>query len=209
MKQIKDINKISKFKRLGFMFLIMLVVTLVSISFGEILLRVIPIPGIQFNASSYNDDTGATYYPNAKTTYRSVRGDFIVRKATNGNEAILAARHDKFDIALLDLKMPGIDGKQVLDILKKEHKYLEVIILTGHGSLDSAVECTKLGAFGYLPKPYELEKLIKILKNAYEERMLKKFKSDQNKMDEIMKISTEASPLSILRKLREMDDEEK
>ena len=135
--------------------------------------------------------------------------DFIVRKATNGNEAILAARHDKFDIALLDLKMPGIDGKQVLDILKKEHKYLEVIILTGHGSLDSAVECTKLGAFGYLPKPYELEKLIKILKNAYEERMLKKFKSDQNKMDEIMKISTEASPLSILRKLREMDDEEK
>ena len=135
--------------------------------------------------------------------------DFLVTKATNGNEAIQAARHEKFDIALIDLKMPGIDGKQVLDILKKEHKYLEVIILTGHGSIDSAVECTKLGAFGYLPKPYELEQLIEILEKAYEERMLKKFKSDQKKMDEVIKIGTEASPLSVLRKLRELDDEEK
>lgn len=52
---------------------------------------------------------------------------------------------------------------EVLEIIKKEHKYLEVIILTGYGSMDSAVECTKLGAFSYLPKPYELGKLIEIL----------------------------------------------
>ena len=135
--------------------------------------------------------------------------DFLVTKASNGKQAIEAARHDKFDLALLDLKMPGIDGKQVLNTLKKEHKYIEVIILTGHGSFDSAVECTKLGAFGYLPKPYELEQLIEILKKAYEERMMKKFKSDQEKMDEMIKIGSDASPLSILRKLREMDNEEK
>jgi len=61
---------------------------------------------------------------------------------------------------------------------QKEHKFLEVIILTGHGSLDSAVECTKLGAYGYLPKPYELDALIKILKEAYEERLKKKFQVD-------------------------------
>ncbi len=82
--------------------------------------------------------------------------DFDVTKATNGQEAIEATRREKYDLALLDLKMPGIDGRQVLEILKKEHKFLEVIILTGHGSVDSAVECTKLGAFDYLPKPYEL-----------------------------------------------------
>ena len=56
-----------------------------------------------------------------------------------------------------------MNGQQVLEILKSEHKFIEVIILTGHGSLDSAVECTKLGAFDYLPKPYELERLLDIL----------------------------------------------
>ena len=101
--------------------------------------------------------------------------DFEVTKAVNGAEAVNAARNSKFDLALIDLKMPGMDGSQVLEILKKEHKYLEAIILTGHGSLESAVECTKLGAFGYLPKPYELEDLIEKLKEAYQERLQKKF----------------------------------
>jgi len=133
--------------------------------------------------------------------------DFKITKATNGLEAVQAARQDKFDLALLDLKMPGMDGKEVLQLLKKEHKYLEVIILTGHGSLDSAVECTKLGAYGYLPKPYELEHLIKILKEAYEERMKKKFQMDEGKMAEIMRIATGDSALSIMRRLRELDDE--
>ena len=66
--------------------------------------------------------------------------DFEVTKASNGEEALEAARRANFDLALLDLKMPGINGQQVLEILKREHKYLEVIILTGHGSVDSAVE---------------------------------------------------------------------
>lgn len=135
--------------------------------------------------------------------------DFHVTKATNGAEAVQAARQDKFDLALLDLKMPGMDGKEVLQLLKKEHQYLEVIILTGHGSLDSAVECTKLGAYGYLPKPYELEQLIQVLKEAYEERMKKKFQSNEEKMSEIMKIATGDSPLAIMRRLRQIDDNTK
>jgi len=53
-----------------------------------------------------------------------------------------AARSGKFDLALLDLKMPTMEGKQALEILKKEYKYPEVIILTGHGSVDSAIECS-------------------------------------------------------------------
>ncbi|MFH1052304.1 MAG: response regulator [bacterium] len=135
--------------------------------------------------------------------------DFDVTKATNGNEAIKAVNQDKFDIALLDLKMPGMDGKQVLEILKSEHKYIEVIILTGHGSLESAVECTKLGAFGYLPKPYELDKLLDILKDAYETRMKKKFEKDSDRIEKLMKIATGSSPLSILREMRKLDNEEK
>lgn len=134
---------------------------------------------------------------------------FDVKKATNGNEAIELARNNKFDIAIVDLKMPGLDGKQVLEILKAEHKFIEVIILTGHGSLDSAVECTKLGAFDYLPKPYELEDLIAKLKEAYKARLEKKFQQDKEKMDKIFQIALGNSPLAILDELRKLDDEEK
>ncbi len=134
---------------------------------------------------------------------------FDVRTATRGEQAVEITREEKFDLALLDLKMPGMDGKQVLEILKREHKYIEVIILTGHGSVDSAVDCTKLGAFGYLPKPYELEKLLDTLQQAYKVRMEKKFKVDQARMDKIAKLATGSSALGILRELKKLDDEEK
>lgn len=132
-----------------------------------------------------------------------------VTKAYSGKEAIEKARQEKFDLALLDLKMPEMDGRKVLEVLKSEHKFLEIIILTGHGSMDSAVECTKLGAYGYLPKPYELDNLLDVLKNAYQERLRKKFQKNQERLDQIMSFATGASPLAILRKLRELDDEAK
>jgi DNA-binding NtrC family response regulator len=131
---------------------------------------------------------------------------FDVTTATNGPDAIALAREEKFDIALLDLKMPGMDGKEVLRALKQEHEFLEAVILTGHGSLESAVELTKLGAFGYLPKPYELDKLLETLKQAYETRLKKKFVSDDAKMEAILDAGMGESPLLILRKLRELDD---
>ena len=135
--------------------------------------------------------------------------DFDVRTATRGAQAVEIARKEKFDLALLDLKMPGMDGRQVLEILKQEHKHIEVIILTGHGSVDSAIDCTKLGAFGYLPKPYELEKLLDTLQQAYQVRMEKKFKANQERMDKIAKLATGSSALAILRELKKLDDEEK
>ena len=134
---------------------------------------------------------------------------FYVKKATNGQEAINAARDNKYHLALLDFKMPGMNGRQVLEVFKKEHKFLEVIILTGHGSLDSSVDCTKLGAFNYLPKPYEFEKLLEVLKQAYETRLKKKFESDKKRMEKLTQLATGSSPLSILRKMRELDDDEK
>jgi DNA-binding NtrC family response regulator len=134
---------------------------------------------------------------------------FDVTKATDGRQALEAARLASFDLALLDLKMPGLNGRQVLEMLKKEHRYLEVIILTGHGSMDSAVECTKLGAYGYLPKPYELEKLLEVLKGAYEARLRSKFKEDDERMKRIMQLAVGSSPLGILRELRKLDDDVK
>ena len=135
--------------------------------------------------------------------------DFDVTKATNGQDALEIANRGSFDLVVLDLKMPGLNGKQVLEILKREHKFLEVIILTGHGSLDSAVECTRLGAFDYLPKPYELESLLDKLQKAYEARLHKKFEADQERLEKISELATGHSPLSILRELRKLDNEEK
>lgn len=135
--------------------------------------------------------------------------DFIVTKASNGGQALEAAEKNRFDLALVDLKMPGMNGQELLEILKRDHRHIEVVILTGHGSLDSAVECTKLGAFGYLPKPYEIEKLLETLRDAYQARMQKKFQADEKRMEAIMSAAIGESPLGILRRLRDLDDDEK
>ena len=135
--------------------------------------------------------------------------DFDVTTATEGKLAIKVAKKGKFDVAILDMKMPGMDGMELLQILKKKHKFLEVIILTGHGAIDSAVEATKLGAYSYLEKPYDFEKLLEVLKKAYEARLRKKFEHDKKRMEELEMLSMGASPMGILKSLMHMDDEEK
>jgi DNA-binding NtrC family response regulator len=135
--------------------------------------------------------------------------DIDVTTATNGQAAIASAEKGLFDVAVVDFKMPGMDGAQVLKALKDNHKYLETIMLTGHATIDSAVECTKLGAFKYLEKPYDFEKLVEVIKEAYEARLKKKFEHDQKRIGEIQKLSISASPLGLLRALAKLDDEDK
>jgi DNA-binding NtrC family response regulator len=105
--------------------------------------------------------------------------------------------------------MPGMDGTQILKVLKERHKYLEIIMLTGYATIDSAVECTKLGAFKYLEKPYDFEKLVEVIKEAYEARLKKKFEHNKKHMEEIQKLSLRESPLGLLRALAHLDDDEK
>ena len=132
-----------------------------------------------------------------------------VTTASNGQEAIASAEKGLFDVAVVDFQMPGMDGTQVLKALKDNHKYLEIIMLTGHATIDSAVECTKLGAFKYLEKPYDFETLVAVIKEAYEARLKKKFEHDQKRIGEIQKLSISASPLGLLRALAKLDDEKK
>ena len=135
--------------------------------------------------------------------------NFDVTTATEGIQAIKAAKRGKFDVAILDLKMPGMDGMELLKSLKKKHKFLEIVILTGYSSIDSAVEAGKLGAYGYLEKPYKFGNLLEILKNAYETRLRKKFEHDKKRMEEIELLAMGSSPMGILRSLIRIDDEEK
>jgi DNA-binding NtrC family response regulator len=134
---------------------------------------------------------------------------FDVIAASTGKEAIASAEKDLFDVAVVDFQMPGMDGTQVLRVLKDRHKYLEIIMLTGHATIDSAVESTKLGAFNYLEKPYDFEKLVEVIKEAYEARLKKKFEHDKKHMEEIRRLSFRESPLGLLRALARLDDQEK
>jgi DNA-binding NtrC family response regulator len=134
--------------------------------------------------------------------------DFKVIAFNRGDKAIAAARETPVDIALVDLKMPGISGEETLRLLKEEHKWIEVVILTGHGAIYSAVQCAKLGAFSYLQKPCELSSLLEALQGAYRKKVMNRKKMDEKKMDELLNISSASSPRAILRRLRELDHEE-
>lgn len=131
--------------------------------------------------------------------------DFHVIAVNRGEKAIEAAKNNPIDIALVDLKMPGISGEETLKLLKQEHKWMEVVILTGHGAVDSAVECTKSGAYSYLQKPCELDQLLEVLQNAYKKKVMNRKKIEKELMDKLLKISISSTPREILRKLREMD----
>jgi len=93
---------------------------------------------------------------------------FEVTPVNSGEEAIEAARKQKFDIALVGLRMPGMDGEQVLETLKKEHMFMEVIILTAYGAMDSVLRSARLGVFRYLEKTCELDELVEVLEEAYQ-----------------------------------------
>ena len=141
------------------------------------------------------------------TTKRLEVRDFNVIAVNSGDKAIEAAREHPIDIALVDLKMPGMDGEETLRTLKAEHQWMEVVILTGHGSIDSAVECTKDGAYSYLQKPCEFDRLLEMLTEAYKKKVMNKMKIHKERMDELLKVSISRSTRDILKKIREMDEE--
>ncbi|MFH2092387.1 MAG: response regulator [Pseudomonadota bacterium] len=132
--------------------------------------------------------------------------DFKVIAVNQGEKAIEAVKHNSIDIALVDLKMPGMSGEDTLKQLKKEHKWMEVVILTGHGAIDSAVECTKSGAYSYLQKPCELNVLLAALQEAYKKKVMNKKQIEEKKMNELLNLSISNSPREILRILKQMDN---
>jgi len=88
--------------------------------------------------------------------------------AYNGEEALAAVAKDEPEVMILDLKMPGIDGMEVLRRIKKERPSVEVIILTGHGSEEDERIAKELGAYAYLEKPVDIAMLTQVMKEAYQ-----------------------------------------
>jgi two-component system nitrogen regulation response regulator NtrX len=91
---------------------------------------------------------------------------FYVMQASSGEDALKIIDKQDVDIVLLDIWMPGIDGIQTLQEIKKINPDLPVIIMTGHGSIDAAIKTTRLGALDFLEKPLDLNRIIITINNA-------------------------------------------
>jgi two-component system, OmpR family, response regulator len=90
----------------------------------------------------------------------------------NGESAIKAVEENEFDVIVLDLKMPGIDGLTTLKAIKKSQPKVEVIILTGHGSMDSGIDGIQLGAFDFIMKPVRFDDLHESIRQAYQRKVV-------------------------------------
>lgn len=88
--------------------------------------------------------------------------------AYGGEEALAIADKDETDVMVLDLKMPGVNGYDVLKNMKAQRPHVEVIILTGHGSEEDKRRCLEMGAFAYLQKPADIDRLTETMKAAYD-----------------------------------------
>lgn len=97
---------------------------------------------------------------------------FEVLTASNGYEGLKMIEQEAPDLVLLDIWMPGIDGIETLKEIKKIHPFLPVIIITGHGNIETAVKATKLGAFDLIEKPLSIDKIIVDINNALNFRRL-------------------------------------
>jgi DNA-binding NtrC family response regulator len=84
----------------------------------------------------------------------------------NGQDCLDTLGENEIDVVVLDIKMPGMDGIEVLKEIKKRFPIVEVVMLTGHGSAESAVEGMKLGAFDYLLKPADIDNLTEKVNGA-------------------------------------------
>ena len=100
--------------------------------------------------------------------------------AYDGESALEVVREDEPDVMILDLKMPGIDGIEVLRRVKETQPEIEVIILTGHGSEADRETCLQLGAFAYLQKPVDVEELSATIKRANEKIQLRQKNATEN-----------------------------
>ncbi|HEY0977208.1 MAG TPA: sigma-54 dependent transcriptional regulator [Flavobacteriales bacterium] len=98
----------------------------------------------------------------------------VVDEAEDGAAGLEKARRTNFDVVLCDIKMPKMDGMEVLEKLMEHNEELPVVMISGHGTIDTAVEAIKKGAFDFIPKPPDLNRILVTLRNALDRGSLVK-----------------------------------
>lgn len=107
---------------------------------------------------------------------------------TSGEEAIALLKEQLFDVIILDIKMPGgIDGIEALREIKKIQPLVEVILLTGHASVETSIEGMRLGAFDYCLKPIKFEDLLQKMASAFEKKSTHDKKITDAKIKELVR----------------------
>ena len=112
--------------------------------------------------------------------------DYDVTASLSGEDAIEKVKAYNFDVVILDVSMPGMDGIETLHEIKGIKPLTEVIMLTGHASVETAIEGMKLGALDYLKKPCENEDLVAKINKAYERKTEHEERIREARVKEIM-----------------------
>ena len=97
---------------------------------------------------------------------------FEVDQAKNGEDGVKMAKENEYDVILCDIKMPKMDGMEVLEKIKELDYDSSIVMISGHGTIDTAVDALKKGAFDYLPKPPDLNRLLVTVRNAMNKKEL-------------------------------------
>ncbi len=111
---------------------------------------------------------------------REILGEFLkgeghdVEGAADGREALEKHSENPFDLIVTDLNMPEVSGMELIRTVRKENPDTEFVIITGYASMDTAVEAVRIGAFDYIVKPFRMEELQVVVKNARDKITLKK-----------------------------------
>ena len=131
-------------------------------------------------------------------------GGDVTEGADNGKEALLRHNQNPYDLVITDLNMPEMSGIELMKTIRKDTDMTEFIIITGYASIDSAVEAIKIGAYDYIVKPFRMEELKVVVKNAKDKIKLKninaqlfdKLKSFYNEIERYKQQSGEAETFS-------------
>ena len=119
-------------------------------------------------------------------TRRLTKRNLNITSAFSGDEALKRLKeNDNFEVVILDVKMPGMDGIETLQEIRKRYPLVEVIMLTGHATVESAIEGMKRGAFDYLMKPCDIDHLISKVSEAAAKKRQHENKIIEARMKEI------------------------
>lgn len=124
---------------------------------------------------------------------------YAVLTAVSGGEALEKLKTQNVHVVILDVKMPGMDGNETLKAIKTLYPLVEVIMLTGHGTMDSAIDGLKSGAFDYLVKPADIDELLEKAIEAFEKR---------HKLEEKIRLAQTKKFMRSPREILKGDDDE-
>ncbi len=110
-----------------------------------------------------------------------------VSTATSATEAIRIAENESFDAIIVDLMMPEMDGLEALKLIKEKKPESQVILLTGHATVDKGIEAMKLGAVDFLEKPADLSQLTEKIKKAHAKKMIIVEKQIEEKVKKVLR----------------------